>query len=65
MSKNTCKGGITMKTTIKEIKEKSNITFIEIEHGKHSLDIEPINTIGSLNAMLKISEALHRFIAHV
>ena len=54
-----------MPSKIKEIKEKSTITFIEIEHGKHSLDIEPINTIGSLNAMLKISEALHRFIAHV
>lgn len=47
---------------IKELQVKSNITLIEIEGAKHSLDIEPINTVDSLKAMIKVNKALHYFI---
>lgn len=47
---------------ITDIKMKTNLTLIEIEHANHSLDIEPTNTSDSLKAMTKINEVLHHFI---
>lgn len=56
--------GNFIESSIVKLRQKDNVSLIEIEGANHKLEIEPINTEETIKVMARVIEAMHQFISN-